>query len=134
MTSHWTCQVTASSIRLAAVLQWGTLINAPTRAVKGHDWDGSESLTGHERNLAMARYISMTMTWTMPDWDTDFHHYDTFWCPLGYAYAVEVEALLMVEDADSITFLCAPNKLDYRITLMKVCLVFFDFYVPCVRQ
>ncbi|TID25381.1 hypothetical protein E2P81_ATG04481 [Venturia nashicola] len=99
----------------------GVLINAPTRAVKGHDWDGSMpdwtraqfgygAIHFHDDDLDDA------------EWETDF----TITIPPGArsgAYAVEVDAGL---DTDSITFFVRPTRWASDNS-SKVCLVFSTF-------
>ncbi|XXH02478.1 hypothetical protein Hte_008854 [Hypoxylon texense] len=101
----------------------GTLVNAPTRAVKGHDWDGSESdwtradfgygaIHFHDDDLDDAK------------WDTDF----TITIPSSArsgAYAVEVETMNGL-DSDSITFFVRPEKWTADNS-NKVCLIFSTF-------
>lgn len=101
----------------------GVLINAPTRAVRGHDWDGSEcdwtrakfgygAIHFHDDDLDDA------------EWDTDF----TITIPStarSGAYAVEVEAV-NGRDADAITFFVRPTHWASDNS-NKVCLVFSTF-------
>ncbi|KAK2756187.1 hypothetical protein FQN54_005595 [Arachnomyces sp. PD_36] len=83
----------------------GVLINAPTRAVKGHDWDGSEpdwtkakygygAIHFHEDDLDDAK------------WQTDFSLIIPSTARSG-AYAVEVECSNGA--SDMITFFVRPN-------------------------
>lgn len=99
----------------------GVLVNAPTRAVKGHDWDGSipdwtrarfgyGAIHFHDDDLDDA------------EWETDF----TITIPPSArsgAYAVEVDAGL---DTDSITFFVRPTRWTSDNS-NKVCLVFSTF-------
>lgn len=99
----------------------GVLVNAPTRAVKGHDWDGSMpdwtraqfgygAIHFHDDDLDDA------------EWETDF----TITIPHSArsgAYAVEVNAGL---DTDSITFFVRPTRWTLDNS-SKVCLVFSTF-------
>lgn len=99
----------------------GVLVNAPTRAVKGHDWDGSipdwtrahcgyGAIHFHDDDLDDA------------GWETDF----TITIPPSArsgAYAVEVDAGL---DTDSITFFVRPTRWTSDNS-SKVCLVFSTF-------
>lgn len=101
----------------------GVLVNAPTRAVRGHDWDGSESdwtrakfgygaIHFHDDDLDDA------------EWDTDF----SITIPPGVrsgAYAVEVEAV-NGRDADLITFFVRPTHWTSDNS-SKVCLIFSTF-------
>lgn len=101
----------------------GVLVNAPTRAVRGHDWDGSESdwtrakfgygaIHFHDDDLDDA------------EWDTDF----SITIPPGArsgAYAVEVEAV-NGRDADLITFFVRPTHWTSDNS-SKVCLIFSTF-------
>ncbi|KAI1771449.1 hypothetical protein F4818DRAFT_204416 [Hypoxylon cercidicola] len=101
----------------------GILVNSPTRAVRGHDWDGSESdwtradfgygaIHFHDDDLDDAK------------WETDF----TITIPSSArsgAYAVEVETLNGL-DSDSITFFVRPETWTADNS-NKVCLVFSTF-------
>ncbi|OAA53120.1 hypothetical protein SPI_09482 [Niveomyces insectorum RCEF 264] len=101
----------------------GILVNAPTRAVKGHDWDGSEAdwtrtkfgygaIHFHEDDLDDA------------EWDTDF----TITIPStarSGVYAVEVESTNGL-DTDSIIFFVRPTHWTSD-NAKKVCLVFSTF-------
>lgn len=101
----------------------GVLINAPTRAVKSHDWDGSEcdwvkaksgygAIHFHDDDLDDA------------GWETDF----TITIPSDArsgAYAVEVEAT-NGRDKDWVTFFVRPTSWISDIS-KKVCLVFSTF-------
>jgi hypothetical protein len=101
----------------------GVLINAPTRSVKGHDWDGSEcdwtrakfgygAIHFHDDDLDDA------------EWDTDFSITIPSSARSG-AYAVEVEAV-NGRDMDSITFFVRPTRWTSD-NANKVCLVFSTF-------
>lgn len=101
----------------------GVLINAPTRSVKGHDWDGSEcdwtrakfgygAIHFHDDDLDDA------------EWDTDFSITIPSSARSG-AYAVEVEAV-NGRDMDSITFFVRPTRWTSDNS-NKVCLVFSTF-------
>lgn len=100
------------------------LINAPTRAVKGHDWDGSEC------DWTRAKYGYGAIHFHDDDlddaaWDTDF----TIIVPptaRSGAYAVEVETLDGL-DKDSITFFVKPNHQSPANNNKKVCFVFSTF-------
>ncbi|KAL6835690.1 hypothetical protein J3E69DRAFT_352208 [Trichoderma sp. SZMC 28015] len=85
----------------------GVLVNAPTRAVKGHDWDGSEcdwtraqfgysAIHFHDDDLDDA------------NWETDFVITIPPSARSG-AYAVEVETS-NGQDTDSITFFVRPTR------------------------
>ncbi|KAL1852540.1 hypothetical protein Daus18300_012138 [Diaporthe australafricana] len=101
----------------------GVLVNAPIRAVPGHDWDGSEcdwtrakfgygAIHFHEDDLDDA------------GWDTDF----TITIPSSArsgAYAVEVETV-NGRDTDSITFFVRPTS-GVMDKSNKVYLVFSTF-------
>lgn len=101
----------------------GVLINAPARAVTGHDWDGSEddwtrakhgygAIHFHEDDLDDA------------EWDTDF----TITIPPSArsgAYAVEVENT-NGRDRDSITFFVRPTQWTSDNS-NKACLVLSTF-------
>ena len=101
----------------------GALINAPTRAVRVHDWDGSEcdwtkaklgygAIHFHDDDLDDA------------EWETDF----TITIPdnaRSGAYAVEVEAT-NGRDSDAITFFVRPKHWTSDNT-GKVCFVFSTF-------
>lgn len=101
----------------------GILVNAPTRAVTGHDWDGSEC------DWTRAKFGYGAIHFHDDDlddagWDTDF----TITIPStarSGAYAVEVEAV-NGRDRDSITFFVRPTQwtADNRD---KVCFVFSTF-------
>lgn len=101
----------------------GVLINAPTRAVKSHDWDGSEC----DWTKAKSGYGAIHFHDDDLDdagWDTDF----TITIPPGArsgAYAVGVEAA-NGRDKDSITFFVRPTSWASDIS-NKVCLVFSTF-------
>ncbi|CAG9990303.1 unnamed protein product [Clonostachys byssicola] len=101
----------------------GVLVNAPTRAVKGHDWDGSES------DWTRAKYGYGAIHFHDDDmddaqWDTDF--VITIPCTArSGAYAVEVETVNGL-DKDSITFFVRPNSWTADNS-NKVCLVFSTF-------
>ncbi|KAF7562665.1 hypothetical protein G7046_g1496 [Stylonectria norvegica] len=100
----------------------GVLINAPTRAIPGHDWDGSETdwtktsygygaIHFHEDDLDDAK------------WDTDF----TITLPTGAqsgAYAVEVCNADDVSVKDYIVFFVRPNL---KSTTAKLALVLSTF-------
>ncbi|EXJ81578.1 hypothetical protein A1O1_07642 [Capronia coronata CBS 617.96] len=101
----------------------GTLINAPTRAVKGHDWDASEcdwtkaksgygAIHFHDDDLDDA------------DWDTDFSITIPPSARSG-AYAVEVEAT-NGKDKDWVTFFVRPTSWTSDNS-NKVCFVFSTF-------
>ena len=99
----------------------GVLVNAPTRAVTGHDWDGSETdwtkatygygaIHFHEDDLDDAR------------WQTDF----TIQIPAGArsgAYAVEVKNADDPTVLDNITFFVRPPP----TSVAKVALVLSTF-------
>ncbi|KAL6790957.1 hypothetical protein J3E68DRAFT_411700 [Trichoderma sp. SZMC 28012] len=101
----------------------GVLVNAPTRAVKGHDWDGSEcdwtrakfgygAIHFHDDDLDDA------------NWETDF----VITIPPNArsgAYAVEVETS-NGQDTDSITFFVRPTRWTSDNS-NKVCFVFSTF-------
>lgn len=103
--------------------QDGVLVNAPTRAVRGHDWDGSEgdwtrakfgygAIHFHDDDLDDA------------EWDTDF----TITIPAtarSGAYAVEVEST-NGQDKDAVTFFVRPTRWTSDNS-QKVCLVFSTF-------
>lgn len=101
----------------------GVLVNAPTRAVRGHDWDGSEcdwtrskfgygAIHFHDDDLDDA------------GWDTDFIITIPPSARSG-AYAVEVE-IVNGRDTDSITFFVQPTRWPTDNS-NKVCLVFSTF-------
>lgn len=101
----------------------GVLVNAPTRAVRGHDWDGSEcdwtrskfgysAIHFHDDDLDDA------------EWDTDFIITIPSSARSG-AYAVEVETV-NGRDTDSITFFVQPTRWPTDNS-NKVCLVFSTF-------
>ncbi|PKK46409.1 hypothetical protein CI102_7810 [Trichoderma harzianum] len=85
----------------------GVLVNAPTRAVKGHDWDGSEC----DWTRARFGYGAIHFHDDDPDdanWETDF----VITIPPNSrsgAYAVEVETS-NGQDTDSITFFVRPTR------------------------
>lgn len=101
----------------------GVLVNAPTRAVKGHDWDGTESdWTRAEYGYGAIHFHDDDLD--DANWDTDF----TITIPTNArsgAYTVEVETL-NGRDKDSITFFVRPNSWT-EDTSGKVCLVFSTF-------
>ena len=101
----------------------GTLVNAPTRAVKGHDWDGLEcdwtkvtygygAIHFHDDDMDDAK------------WDTDFVITIPPTARSG-AYAVKVETT-NGEDSDYITFFVRPNQWK-EYNSGKVCLIFSTF-------
>lgn len=103
----------------------GVLVNAPTRAVRGHDWDGSEP------DWTRARFGYGAIHFHDDDlddagWDTDF----VVTIPSGArsgAYAVEVEVeAANGRDADLITFFVRPTRWASDNS-GKVCLVFSTF-------
>ncbi|KAH8784885.1 hypothetical protein F5883DRAFT_672081 [Diaporthe sp. PMI_573] len=101
----------------------GILVNAPTRAVTGHDWDGSEC------DWTRAKYGYGAIHFHDDDlddaaWDTDF----TVTIPASArsgAYAVEVETANGL-DTDSITFFVRPTRWTSDNS-NKVCLVLSTF-------
>lgn len=101
----------------------GTLVHAPTRAVTGHDWDGSEcDWTRAKFGYGAIHFHDDDMD--DAGWETDF----TITIPptaRSGAYAVEVETS-NGRDQDSITFFVRPTqwKEDNR---GKVCFVFSTF-------
>lgn len=102
----------------------GVLINAPTRAVRGHDWDGSDS------DWTRAKYGYGAIHFHDDDlddaeWDTDFAITIPSNARSG-AYAVEVEAV-NGRDADAITFFVRPTTTRKADNAGKVCLVFSTF-------
>lgn len=101
----------------------GVLINAPTRAVQGHDWDGSEcdwtpaksgygAIPFHDDDIDDAQ------------WDTSFIITIPRTARSG-AYAVEVKTVNAL-DKDSITFFVRLNSWTSDNS-QKVCLVFSIF-------
>lgn len=85
----------------------GSLVNAPTRAVKGHDWDGSEpdwtkarygygAIHFHEDDLDDAGW-STNLSITVPP------------TARSGAYAVEVKSLEGTGERDKVTFFVRPN-------------------------
>ena len=101
----------------------GILVNAPTRAVKGHDWDGSES------DWTRAKFGYGAIHFHDDDlddagWDTDFVITIPSSARSG-AYAVEVKAT-NGRDKDSITFFVRPTRWTSDNS-KKVCLVFSTF-------
>lgn len=103
--------------------QNGLLINAPTRAVRSHDWDGSEcDWTKAKYGYGAIHFHDDDMD--DADWDTDF----IITIPCGVrsgAYAVEVEAT-NGKDKDWVTFFVRPHSWESDIS-KKVCLVFSTF-------
>jgi hypothetical protein len=101
----------------------GILINAPTRAVTGHDWDGSEcDWTRAKFGYGAIHFHNDDLD--DAEWETDF----TITIPSNArsgAYAVEVEAV-NGRDTDSITFFVRPNHWTSDNS-NKVCLVFSTF-------
>lgn len=101
----------------------GVLVNAPTRAVKGYDWDGSVA------DWTQAKFGYGAIHFHDDDlddagWETDF----TITIPASArsgAYAVEVEAL-NGHDTDSITFFVRPTTWTTDNS-NKVCFVFSTF-------
>lgn len=100
MTSNFIVDVSGNN-------QHGNLVNAPTRAVKGHDWDGSEpdwtkakygygAIHFHEDDLDDARW-STSLSVTIPK------------TARSGAYAVEVKSLEGTEKRDMVTFFVRPN-------------------------
>lgn len=101
----------------------GILVNAPTRAVKGHDWSGAESdWTKADSGYGAIHFHDDDMD--DAKWLTDF----TITIPAGArsgAYAVEVEAV-NGRDTDSITFF-VRSDISTTDNSTKVCLVFSTF-------
>ncbi|KAK7210756.1 hypothetical protein V2G26_017934 [Clonostachys chloroleuca] len=100
----------------------GVLINAPTRAVTGHDWDGSETDWSKASNGYGAIHFHED---DLDDaaWETDF----VLQVPAGSrsgAYAVEVVQLADESVKDYITFFVRPN---YNLSTAKVALVLSTF-------
>jgi len=101
----------------------GVLINAPTRAITSHDWDGSEC----DWTKAKAGYGAIHFHDDDLDdagWETDF----TLTIPSGArsgAYAVEVEAT-NGRDKDWVVFFVRPTAWTSDNS-KKVCLVFSTF-------
>lgn len=89
----------------------GELVNAPTRAVKGHDWDGSEP------DWTKARYGYGAIHFHDDDlddaaWATDFS-FDVPKDALSGAYAVIVQSVGHPEEiSDHIIFFVRPTALD----------------------
>ncbi|CAH0024431.1 unnamed protein product [Clonostachys rhizophaga] len=101
----------------------GVLINAPTRAVKGRDWDGSEcDWTRAKSGYGAIHFHDDDMD--DAQWDTDFVITIPRTARSG-AYAVEVETVNGL-DKDSITFFVRPNSWTSDNS-SKVCLVFSTF-------
>lgn len=101
----------------------GVLINAPTRAVKGHDWDGSEC----DWTRAKSGYGAIHFHDDDLDdagWDTDFVLTIPSTARSG-AYAVAVEAA-NGRDTDLVTFFVRPTSWTSDNS-NKVCLVFSTF-------
>ncbi|KIW81561.1 hypothetical protein Z517_04587 [Fonsecaea pedrosoi CBS 271.37] len=101
----------------------GVLVNAPTRAVRSHDWDGSEC----DWTKAKCGYGAIHFHDDDLDdagWDTDFSIKIPSDARSG-AYAVEVEAT-NGRDRDSIVFFVRPTSWTSDIS-QKVCLVFSTF-------
>lgn len=101
----------------------GLLVNAPTRAIPGHDWDGSESdWTRAKHGYGAIHFHDDDLD--DADWDTDF----TITIPRAArsgAYAVEAQAL-NGRDTDLITFFVRyPHTTQNRES--KVCLVLSTF-------
>lgn len=100
----------------------GVLINAPTRAVPGHDWDGSES------DWTKAKYGYGAIHFHEDDlddacWETDFI-IDIPSDARSGAYAVEVRQTNDPAIHDYITFFVRP---DIKKTTAKVALVLSTF-------
>lgn len=104
----------------------GLLVNAPTRAVTGHDWDGSEC------DWTRAKYGYGAIHFHDDDlddaaWETDF----SITIPPGArsgAYAVEVETTSGRDDRDSVTFFVRPARWGApEDKSAKVCLVLSTF-------
>lgn len=100
----------------------GKLVNAPTRAVKGHDWDGTEN------DWTKAKYGYGAIHFHEDDlddaaWETDF----TITIPKDArsgAYAVEVES---EEAKDSIPFFVRPSEEAWKQRQGKVAFVISTF-------
>jgi hypothetical protein len=98
------------------------LINAPTRAIKGYDWDGTEN------DWSKAKYGYGAIHFHEDDlddaaWETDF----TITVPedaRSGAYAVEVES---EKAKDSIPFLVRPSKKAWKQREGKVAFVISTF-------
>ncbi|KAF5005103.1 hypothetical protein FDECE_8423 [Fusarium decemcellulare] len=85
----------------------GILVNAPTRAIKGHDWDGSES------DWTKAKYGYGAIHFHEDDlddasWSTDFTIKIPIDVPSG-AYAVAVKGVDREDVVDKITFFVRPH-------------------------
>lgn len=99
----------------------GYLVNSPTRAVKGHDWDGSEpdwtkakygygAIHFHEDDLDDAQ------------WSTSFSVTIPRMARSG-AYAVEVKSLEGTGERDMVTFFVRPNA-DSKATVALIMTTF----------
>ncbi|OAL39952.1 hypothetical protein AYO20_00865 [Fonsecaea nubica] len=101
----------------------GVLINAPTRAVRSHDWDGSEcDWTKAKRGYGAIHFHDDDLD--DAGWDTDFSITIPSDARSG-AYAVEVETA-NGRDKDSIVFFVRPTSWASDVS-RKVCLVFSTF-------
>lgn len=101
----------------------GILLNAPTRAVRGYDWDGSDS----DWTKAQSGYDAIHFHDDDLDdakWDTDFVISIPIDARSG-AYAVVVDTV-NGRDSDSITFFVRPNNWTADNS-QKVCLIFSTF-------
>jgi hypothetical protein len=102
----------------------GVLINAPTRAVKGHDWDGSEP------DWTKATYGYGAIHFHEDDvddaaWETDF----TIKIPedaRSGAYAVEVKSV-DGKTSDSVVFFVRPSKKAWKQREGKVAFIISTF-------
>ncbi|POS69423.1 hypothetical protein DHEL01_v212185 [Diaporthe helianthi] len=102
----------------------GVLINAPTRAVTGHDWDGSEcDWTRAKHGYGAIHFHDDDLDDS--DWDTDFEIRIPPNARSG-AYAVEVETASRL-GRDSITFFVRPTQWTPSDNSNKVCLVLPTF-------
>ena len=102
----------------------GKLVNAPTRAVKGYDWDGTEV------DWTKAKYGYGAIHFHEDDlddaaWDTDFSITIPEDARSG-AYAVEVESTTG-NTSDSIVFFVRPSKKAWKQREGKVALVISTF-------
>ncbi|EOO00573.1 putative large subunit of -dimethylformamidase protein [Phaeoacremonium minimum UCRPA7] len=103
----------------------GTLINAPTRAVKGYDWDGTEV------DWTRAKYGYGAIHFHEDDlddagWETDLTIKIPSTCRSG-VYAVEIETIDGRRANDSITFFVRPSESDWTQRGGKVAFVLSTF-------
>lgn len=104
----------------------GSLVNAPTRAVKGHDWDGSEP------DWTKAKYGYGAIHFHEDDlddanWPTNFTVAIPSTARSG-AYAIEIKSLESTGERDMVTFFVRPNeKSTARVALVMTTFTYLAY-------